>query len=87
MNNISPAPPHIFQEPFFQHKEPHHFRFTETDEGPVLRLHADDDGRYLEAFIALEYPLGPDRFTRLPMPLEERAKVVRCFEIEGEKPF
>ena len=84
---IDPAPPHIFQEPFFQHKEPHHFQLTSTSDGPVLALHADNDGRYLGVFIALEYPLGPERFTRLPMPLEDRAKVERWFEIEGEKPF
>jgi hypothetical protein len=83
---IDPAP-NYFQELYFQTREPHHFRFTETGEGPILALHADNDGRYLGVFIALEYPLGPERFTRLPMPLEDRAKVVRWFKIEGEKPF
>jgi hypothetical protein len=82
-----PANPTIMKESYFVAKEPHHFRFTETGEVPVLALHDDNDGRYLGVFIALEYPLGSDRFTRLPMPLEDRAKVVRWFEEEGEKPF
>ena len=84
---IDPANPAIMSEPFFQTKEPHHFRYTDTDEGPILRLHADDDGRDMYVLIPLDYQEGPDIFLRLPLRLEDRRRVVEWFAQKDGEPF
>ena len=72
---------------YFTQLEPHHFRLEQTDEGPVLRLHADDDGRYLGVYVAVEFRLSPEAYATFRLDAESRRALEEWFRVENEKPF
>jgi hypothetical protein len=72
---------------YFSTLEPHHFRLEQTPEGPILRLHADDDGRALGVYVPVEYQTGIGPYLRLRLDADSRRELVEWFAEEDEKPF
>jgi len=72
---------------YFTQLEPHHFRLEHTPEGPILRLHTDEDGRALGVYIPIEYATGIDTYLRLRLNADSRRALVAWFAEEDEKPF
>ena len=72
---------------YFAALEPHHYRFKPTKQGPTLRLHADDDGRDLGAYIEVEYRKGPEHYLRLRLDEDSRRALTDWFAVEDKKPF
>jgi len=72
---------------YFSTLEPHHFRLEHTPEGPLLRLHTNDDGRALGVYVPVEYQTGIDPYLRLRLDADSRRELVEWFAEEDEKPF
>ena len=84
---MEPAPQYILTDEYFQHLEPHHYRFEMREEGPVLALHRNSDGNYIGVYVPIEYAKGYDAYKNLAMQIRSKLELFAWFNKEDQKPF